>query len=343
MPGIPGMGPLGPEGTIAFLGGYETTEIIGACTAIVATGPGVLRGIMVGTPIASSTIDFYDGAGALATHLGKITIPATITSDLPMATAILDIKFYNGLVMVTTGAAGSVTATWRPGSEAPGFDLLREFAPTLAAAFLPGTNMFGVNATSAGGWRPQSGRVAWTVTDLGLRPNFSPTSGPNSTPGLTFVSASSNTLTATGPALTQPLHAFVVAKFTASGSTGTLLDGGTTNRGRIQRTGTTQMTINAGNAVNSSTTPDLTQFHVHEAFFNGAASFYKIDGVQYAAGDAGSTASANGICLGSSAGVADPSDSTISCAVLFNAQLTGNALARFKGMFLTPTFGIPLA
>jgi hypothetical protein len=239
---------------------------------------------------------------------------------------------------------GSVAIPAKVARKPYAFDPFASLGANLLGAWVSGQGYGALISGKAGFWQARDGKLAWVSADSGLRPTPGATTGPNNQSGLTFVSGSSTIVSATGPALPQPLHKFVVAKFTASGSTGTLIDGNTTalGRGRIYRTGTAQMSISAGTVLNSSATPDLTLPHLHEALFSGASSYYKCDGVQLAAGNAGTTTSTSGVNIGAGIGTGDASSSTISEIWIFGAEVTGQTLSDFKQLYLAQKFALSL-
>lgn len=224
------------------------------------------------------------------------------------------------------------------------FDPFQALGATAYGAWTSGRNVRMLNATQSSGWGPQAGTLAWDFSDSGLRPDASASTGPNSRPGLTFIRAQSDALNeALSVSLPQPHHIFIVGRYTAVAATGTLVGGKTvTATSRIFRTGNSQMSISSGTTVNSSPTPDLTQPRLFEALFSGAGSYFKLDGTQLAAGDAGSGASSTGLFFGSSAGAGDTADCVISEVWIFSAELTGANLTNFKQGYLAPWYALTL-
>jgi hypothetical protein len=190
-------------------------------------------------------------------------------------------------------------------------------------------------ATGCAGWiDPSKGNTVVQVTGAN-QPAFGATTGPNNKAALTFDGTNDGLKLLFS--LPKPVHAFIMAKFTSSGTTGTLLDGpGPNNAMRLFRTGTARMSIyNLGAQLDSTTLPDLTQWHLHEAFFNGATTYYKVDGAAPAiSGDAGANPDAGGICFATLGdGATDPFGGSIAEAHFFSAEKTGAELANLKRYF----------
>ncbi len=166
--------------------------------------------------------------------------------------------------------------------------------------------------------------------------------GPNGTVCLTFDGVNDSLFTGGSTGEAQPQHQFLVAKFTASGTTGTLLDGNA-NKGRLQRTGTTQLSMYAGGAglINSSATPTLTNWHLYEVFWSGAASSLIIDaGANLVSGNPGTTAN-DQICLGTFGnGSTDPLACSVTELWSFSAEVAGADLTNLRAYF-TDKFGVP--
>jgi hypothetical protein len=80
--------------------GSRIYHIAGAATTQVVTGKGVLRKIVVNTPIASSTIKLIDNTSGSTVNIGTITN----TSAVEPYELCYDIKFRTGLRIITSGA-----------------------------------------------------------------------------------------------------------------------------------------------------------------------------------------------------------------------------------------------
>lgn len=89
---------------------HSSTNIAGAATTVIKTGPGVLVGIIVNKAVASGVITVYDNTAASGTKIATITNPATLVHsqiNLPYG-----VKFSTGLTVVTS-AADDITIIWR--------------------------------------------------------------------------------------------------------------------------------------------------------------------------------------------------------------------------------------
>lgn len=78
----------------------------------IKTGAGVLRKIIVNTPVASGTVTVYDSLTATGTKLATVTFPASLVSD-GMAEADYNVAFTTGLTVVTTGSNMDTTVTYQ--------------------------------------------------------------------------------------------------------------------------------------------------------------------------------------------------------------------------------------
>lgn len=91
---------------------YSATNINSTATTVVKTGAGLLHALIIGTPVASSVITIFDNTAASGTVLLKITLPATLLNQGPMA-VIIDAIFATGLTVLTATGASDLTVTWR--------------------------------------------------------------------------------------------------------------------------------------------------------------------------------------------------------------------------------------
>lgn len=90
---------------------YSFVNITSAATTVVKNGAGFLHLLIVGTPIASATIQLYDNTAASGTKIGLITLGATLAND-PPGSFRYDIVFSTGLTIVTSGAT-DITVSYR--------------------------------------------------------------------------------------------------------------------------------------------------------------------------------------------------------------------------------------
>lgn len=102
---------LGVSGTMQ-IGGWNYTHITSATTTLVKTGPGVLHSVVLGTLVASSSIELDDALTHTSPVISTITPPATVTSVVPFA-VLYDVVFSTGLSVTTVGASPDYTVVWR--------------------------------------------------------------------------------------------------------------------------------------------------------------------------------------------------------------------------------------
>lgn len=89
---------------------HQYTNIAGAATTVIKTGPGVLIGIQVNKAVASGVITVYDNTAGSGTKIATITNPATLLhSQIELE---YEVKFSTGLTIVTS-AADDITVIWR--------------------------------------------------------------------------------------------------------------------------------------------------------------------------------------------------------------------------------------
>ena len=96
-------------GTPAF---NDYTDAVSATTTL-ATYPGILHAIVVGTPVASSVIKVYDAASTstATTLIATISIPSTpITAPF---TLLFDNIQASGLTVAQSGATSTFTAEYQ--------------------------------------------------------------------------------------------------------------------------------------------------------------------------------------------------------------------------------------
>lgn len=88
---------------------FSKTNITTGTTTLVKSGAGILHAIVVGTPVASATIKFYDGLTAV-NIFSTMTLGSVITGIDPMSVTY-DVAFTTGLTIVTSGAT-DITVSW---------------------------------------------------------------------------------------------------------------------------------------------------------------------------------------------------------------------------------------
>jgi hypothetical protein len=93
-------------------GGYNYTNIVGAATTLIKSGPGSLYAIVINTPISSATVEMDDALTHTTPKIGTVTVPATITAYGP-STLVYDVAFNTGLSITTTGSSFDITVIWK--------------------------------------------------------------------------------------------------------------------------------------------------------------------------------------------------------------------------------------
>lgn len=91
------------------LGFGKATNIAGAATTTVKTGPGVFSRLIVNKAVANGIITIYDNTTNSGTKIATITHPATLLHSqiaLPF-----ECRFATGLTIVTS-AADDITVVW---------------------------------------------------------------------------------------------------------------------------------------------------------------------------------------------------------------------------------------
>lgn len=91
---------------------YTPITAAAPTTTVVATGKGVLTGIIINTPAGTGVITIYDNTAASGTKIGTITMPATLLSDGPHVVSYPNVTFAKGLTIVTSTAAQDITVCW---------------------------------------------------------------------------------------------------------------------------------------------------------------------------------------------------------------------------------------
>jgi len=146
-------------------------------------------------------------------------------------------------------------------------------------------------------------------------------------PAIQFFSAS-NTFLATvrDTTLQQPAHLFLLGRFVALNGLNTsprgLFGRAYTGSGTYIRERTSDVNIGSSVAIYTGSVGYDTEPHLWNVMFNGASSFYRLDFITVAEGDAGS-AGPEGAMFGSDAKISGrSSDSIISEAVLYGSAST---------------------
>jgi len=82
-------------------------------TTVVDTGAGILRRVVIPTPVANATVKVYDhGSAASGTVLlDTVTMPGTLLSSGPV-TVELGVDYALGIVVVTGGATMPITVVY---------------------------------------------------------------------------------------------------------------------------------------------------------------------------------------------------------------------------------------
>ncbi len=91
---------------------YTNITLAAPTTTVVTTGKGILHSIIINKPLAGGSIAIYDNTAGSGTLIGTIVKPATLLSDVAQS-IIYDVKFGNGLTIVTSGAAQDITVAWQ--------------------------------------------------------------------------------------------------------------------------------------------------------------------------------------------------------------------------------------
>lgn len=99
------------QGTVT-IAGYNYTNITGQTTTLIKSGPGILHAIVVNTYGASTTIEMDDALTHTTPKIGTITLPATITSTIPISIEY-DVQFSTGLSITTGTANADITVIWK--------------------------------------------------------------------------------------------------------------------------------------------------------------------------------------------------------------------------------------
>lgn len=82
-----------------------------ATTTTIKSGSGFFHALIINKHVATGVITIYDSTTATGTKIATITAGATVLTDPPI-TAIYDLKFTNGLTIVTS-AAENLTVLYR--------------------------------------------------------------------------------------------------------------------------------------------------------------------------------------------------------------------------------------
>lgn len=85
------------------------THITTATTTQVKNGAGVLKAIIINTPANTGTVTIYDNTGGDTTN--QVAIITSKTAD-PPSYLEYNLRFSNGLKIVTATAAQDITVVW---------------------------------------------------------------------------------------------------------------------------------------------------------------------------------------------------------------------------------------
>lgn len=92
--------------------GYTYQNITTQTTTTLKSGSGLLKKIIINTPVALGVITIYDNTAASGTKIGTLTLPAALLST--GATSLdFGINFTTGLTIVTSGATMDITAVYK--------------------------------------------------------------------------------------------------------------------------------------------------------------------------------------------------------------------------------------
>ena len=90
-----------PQTPYNALIGTAYAHINTAATTVVKSAPGTLASIVVNTQVAG-TVTIYDNATAAS---GTVVAVITVTATFPTLPLVYNLKFANGLTIVTSGTA----------------------------------------------------------------------------------------------------------------------------------------------------------------------------------------------------------------------------------------------
>lgn len=189
-------------------------------------------------------------------------------------------------------------------------------------------------ATGVSQWNDISGNGRHLTQATGAnQPTFGATSGPNSTPALTF-DGSNDSLAVTFSSISQPIHCFLICRtttlsvpnggFVSGGAVGErVLVVGTANTNVFQFFGSTGPTLAHSNTTNH---------FLWESLVNNASSSIIRGNTSPATGTSGTTG-LSGICLGLLVGNASYAGSIISEVVVYSSQISGTNLTNLRAYF----------
>lgn len=78
----------------------------------IKSGAGVLRKVVINSPVASGTVTIYDSLTATGTKIATVTLPASLLSDGPIEVGY-NAAFSTGLTVVTVGSNMDTTVTYQ--------------------------------------------------------------------------------------------------------------------------------------------------------------------------------------------------------------------------------------
>lgn len=145
---------------------------------------------------------------------------------------------------------------------------------------------------------------------------------------------------ASGTTISQPLHVFAVAQFHNTTSTQKIFDGGDSTNRCLLHYNNNAWQIWAGNTFVGGGTPD-TSPHLFSAYFDGANSYFEVDGTQIGSADPG----ANGLTLftlGGRLGGSEPLDGDIAEVAVHGSAISSTAESDWE-TYLADKYGITLS
>lgn len=89
--------------------GHNYTNITTATTTVVKSGEGILRRLIINSPVATGVVTIYDNTSATGAKIATILNPAGIAVN--PVTVEYNVKFSTGLTIVTS-AVDNITVVW---------------------------------------------------------------------------------------------------------------------------------------------------------------------------------------------------------------------------------------
>lgn len=129
--------------------------------------------------------------------------------------------------------------------------------------------------------------------------------------------------------INQPNTVFVVCRYAVISANQSPFDGSVGARHLFVLTGSpAKYSINAGTSLNSTANADDEHRH-HTAVFNGANSYYRLDGTQIAAGNTNTNALTNPVLFGPYTAAASEID--LAEVLVYNRELTASEILAVEG------------